>query len=115
MKRFLLPALLTIAAFSGVAVDAQQWIKVGCNTQGNCYWVKRISRSGNIVYYMRNTTSDAPVQEYADCANKRLKLYSGPPFNKTNPVEDSRWNKGWRDVMPGSMGDLVLKTACGIR
>ena len=106
MKRFLLPAFLTITALSGGSVHAQEgingWRKGGCVSANDCNFVKFLSRDHSYVRYRVKSPNGMFLME-ADCLQ-----------NKSRFIKLDGTKEPWDPINRGSIAEEEIKTVCGM-
>ena len=99
---------LAVLASSFIAVnpvEAQSrngWYRAGCNKQGECTYVKKIGGSWPFIKFKSNGSTGMDTRE-ADCQQWRYRFLGDHYPSGKSP---------WAEVMPGSVGEGVIKTAC---
>jgi hypothetical protein len=78
------------------------WVRGGCDNDGQCSYQKIIKKDWPFVTYKDNSPN-AMWTKVADCQQWRFRVthIDGRPFNK-----------GWHEVMPGSIGETSLQNVC---
>ena len=96
---------ILLIAFSSIVVDAPAfaqcrngWCRADCSKYG-CYYVRVISRNWPIVMAEEN----GPVLN-------RIKLFDCQQYKWMTVGGTGQWFQ----MMPGSIGETVLETACGM-
>ena len=106
MKRFLLPALLTITALSGGSIHAQEcpngWCSGGCISASDCNFVKVLSRNHPYVTYQVKSPNGM-FKKQADCQQYKSR------FINSDGTKDP-----WDPIMQGSIAEAEINTACGM-
>ena len=110
MKRFLLPALLTISAFSGVSalsrdcvnVGTESWCKGGCGSDGACSSIMLINRELPIRRVKVRGPNGDFIMDY-DC-----KLF------KRRYISSDGSKSDWDQAIPGSIGMRDIEVGCGM-
>ena len=106
MKRFLLPALLTITALSGASIHAQEcpngWCKGGCVSANDCNLVKVLSRNYPYVTYLVRSPNGS-FKKQADCQRFKSR------FIKSDGTKEP-----WDPINRGSIAEEEIKTVCGM-
>ncbi len=100
VRPFLAAAVVTAGSFVAAAPDAlaqcrNGWCKVGCSDSG-CYYVRVIDRDYPI-YKVEESGPDRTKIVYFDCQQYKWK--------------NEGWDS-WTQMMPGSIGEAVIETAC---
>jgi hypothetical protein len=126
--------LLLLITFLSKAVFCQSWIYVGKSSDGNPYymrstsvessltkkvWVKHnkskltVKKSGRTLTYINGY--DVLLYEF-NCEEKQLMLHSVISYSSKGTVVDSYrpqdYEKEWSDVVPESVGEMLLEKAC---
>ena len=110
MKRFFLPALLTISAFSGVSalsrdcvnIGIESWCKGGCDNYGVCSSIGLTDRT----YPIRRVKVRSPNGEFImdfDC-----KLF------KRRFISSDGSKDNWEQAPPNSVGYVDIEVGCGM-
>jgi hypothetical protein len=131
-----LKLLLFIMAFSfASAVSAQDWIYVGqsakdeskyyirstpvANNYHKKVWIKQtnkkitIQKNGKSVVY--NDAYDLILYEF-NCNDRQILIHSMASYSSTGTLLESykpeEYEKEWSDVIPDSVGEMLLNKAC---
>ena len=106
MKPLLIASLLVLSSASVALAQCRNgWCQAACDNDGRCDYVKVLSRNYPNVIFLTNTPnglfkSRGNCKEYT----RRYLEINGKPFDDM-----------WKKMMPGSIGEAVLKTACNMR
>ena len=105
MSNFLIViALALFAAPNARANSANGWIEVGCTSQDECNQVKEVSRRDPFVTFERKTVGTKIVfTQVADCQKYKY---------RTIAIDGKGFVRGWRDTVPGSLGESIVTTVC---
>jgi hypothetical protein len=110
--------------FAGSSQDGEKYYirNAGTNDVGyKKYWMKTVAK--NIIYFKNdkkiNLTNGYRMDLYEyNCSSKQNKLLSIYHYNSSNKVVNSLtipfYRTEWRDVLPDSVGEMILDKACAL-
>ena len=103
MKPLLIASLLALSSASVAFARCKNGrCRAGCRKDGNCDYVKVISRNDPYVFFLYDT-SNGLFKAKADCQQYKL-MY----LEVNNQPLDGRWTQ----MMPRSMGESSVRLAC---
>jgi hypothetical protein len=125
--------ILIFLLFNGIAFS-QNWIYVGSATNGNKYYLRSNNTSetgykkvwsktvGKSFQYKKNGKTHTLLNGYSidlheyDCSGRKVKLLSYVYYNsKGTPVHSvtlQSYETEWWDVIPDSIGEMLLNKVC---
>ena len=109
VRSFLVAAAVIGASLVSAAPDAlaqcrNGWCKAACTNNGKCSYVKVLSRNYPYVIYMDNSLMGM-FKAQADCQQFKRRLLE---------VDGDPLSADWKEMMPGSMGEGIVETACNM-
>ena len=104
MKPLLFASLLVLSSASVALAQCSWngWCKAGCGKDGFCEYVKVLSRDGPIVIFL-NANSDGEYKFAGDCQQYKTRFLE---------IEGVTFTSDWEQMMPGTMGERAIQTAC---
>ena len=103
MKPLLFASLLVLSSASVALAQCRNvWCRAACNNNGECTYVKVLSRNYPYVIFLDNR-SNGLFKVQADCQQYK---------QKTLEVDGVKIDFKWEQAMPGSIGEAVVETAC---
>lgn len=115
-------------------LNGQNWIYIGKSSDGSSYYMRSTSVSNSYTkkVWVKHSSSKLTVKKNGktytyvnayevllyefSCTNNQIKLHSVVTYNSKGTVVDSYnppdYYLEWKDVVPDSVGEMLLEKAC---